>query len=320
MTVPEAIATTAAAGTGFDPSTDIDAFLRHIAVVRRMSAHTVAAYGRDLQRLAGFMREQGLSGWPALTPEHLRGLVAREHRRGLGGRSLARWLAAVRSFCRWLLRDGRIEGNPAAGLRAPKVARKLPAVLDVDATGAFLDGIAGHEDDPRMAARDRALFELAYSSGLRVSELVSVRWSDFSPDRSELRVSGKGNKTRIVPVGRAARAALEDWHSFSPGEGWVFPGRDGGHLTPRAVQIRIKLLGRRQGIAQRLHPHLLRHSCASHVLESSQDLRSVQELLGHADIATTQIYTHLDFQHLARVYDAAHPRARRRREGSGGGK
>src|SRR5690606_11591277 len=202
-------------------------------------------------------------------PEHLRGLVAREHRRGLGGKSLSRWLAAVRSFCRWLLRDGRINGNPAAGLRAPKVGRKLPGVLDADATGAFLDGIAGNEDDPRLAARDRALFELAYSSGLRVSELVSVRWIDFSPDRSDLRVVGKGSKTRIVPVGRSAREALDAWRSFSPGDGWVFPGRDGSRpLGDRAVQLRIKLLGQRQGIAQRLHPHLLRHSCASHVLES----------------------------------------------------
>ncbi|MFB9068153.1 tyrosine recombinase XerC [Pseudofulvimonas gallinarii] len=297
---------------GFDPAADVEAFLQHLAVVRRLSDNTLAAYRRDLQRLLAFLNENALADWRALDPEHLRGLVAREHRRGLSGKSLARWLAAVRSFCRWLLRDGRLDGNPAAGLRAPKVGRKLPSVLDADATGAFLDGIAGHEDDPRLAARDRALFELAYSSGLRVSELVAVRWTDFSPDRTELRVVGKGGKTRIVPVGRSAREALDDWRGFSPGDDWVFPGRDGKHLGARAVQIRIRLLGQRQGIAQRLHPHLLRHSCASHVLESSQDLRSVQELLGHADIATTQIYTHLDFQHLARVYDAAHPRARRK--------
>ena len=295
----------------FDPATDVATFLDHLAVERRLSANTVAAYRRDLTRLSSAVAEQELDSWRDLHSELLRSLVAREHRRGLSGRSLARWLAAVRSFCRWLLREGRIDSNPAVGLRAPKSGRKLPAVLDADALGAFLDSIDG---DPVLAARDRALFELAYSSGLRVSELVAVRWGDFDPAMSELRVIGKGGKMRVVPVGQAARTALDAWRSVRPGTigDFVFPGRDGDHLTPRAVQLRIKQRAKQQGIAQRMHPHLLRHSCASHVLESSQDLRGVQELLGHADIATTQIYTHLDFQHLARVYDDAHPRARRR--------
>lgn len=295
----------------FDPAADAAAFLDHLAVERRLSTNTVDAYSRDLSRLSSAVVEQKLDGWRDLHAEQLRSLVAREHRRGLSGRSLARWLAAVRSFCRWLLREGRIDSNPAAGLRAPKSGRKLPAVLDADALGAFLDGIDG---DPMLVARDRALFELAYSSGLRVGELVAVRWGDFDPAMTELRVVGKGGKMRVVPVGRAARTALDTWRHLRPGAigDFIFPGRDGDHLSPRAVQLRIKQRARQQGIAQRLHPHLLRHSCASHVLESSQDLRGVQELLGHADIATTQIYTHLDFQHLARVYDAAHPRARRK--------
>lgn len=300
----------------FDPDADIRTYLDHLKVVRRLSDNTLAAYGRDLARLTGHVRELALADWQALHGEQLRALVAREHRRGLGGRSLARWLSAVRSFFAWLLRNGRVEANPAVGLRAPKTGRKLPGVLDTDAMAAFLDGIDG---DPMLAARDRALFELAYSSGLRVSELVAVRWGDFAPVLDELRVTGKGGRTRLVPVGRSAREALQAWRALRGGGTTdpVFPGRGGRHLGVRAVQLRIKQLARIQGLAQRMHPHLLRHSCASHVLESSQDLRGVQELLGHADIATTQIYTHLDFQHLARVYDAAHPRARRRKDSDG---
>ncbi len=300
----------------FDPAADRDAFLEHLRVARRLSDNTLAAYRRDLDRLLADAQVQALADWRELHGEQLRAIVTRGHRQGLNGRSLARWLSAVRSFCRWLLREGRLTANPAAGLRAPKAPRKLPAVLDADAMGAFLDNI-GNDDsnDPLLGARDRALFELAYSSGLRVSELVAVRWHDFGTGMDELRVTGKGNKTRVVPVGSKARAALADWRALQSPAEFVFPGRSGGHLGARAVQIRLRQLGLRQGVAQRLHPHLLRHSCASHVLESSQDLRGVQELLGHADIATTQIYTHLDFQHLARVYDNAHPRARRKSRG-----
>ena len=298
----------------FDPAADVDAFLGYMALERQLSVNTIGAYRLDLARLTGYIGESALTDWRGLHPEQLRALVAREHRRGLGGRSLARWLAAVRSFCRWLLRDGRIDANPAAGLRGPKSRRKLPAVLDADALGAFLDGIDGSDGDPQLAARDRALFELAYSSALRVSELVAARWSDVGAGMDELRVLGKGGKERIVPVGRAARRALDAWQAMHPGGDFVFPGREGrAHIGARAVQLRIRQRALQQGVPQRLHPHLLRHSCASHVLESSQDLRGVQELLGHADIATTQIYTHLDFQHLARVYDGAHPRARRKR-------
>jgi len=294
----------------FNPSADVDAFLGYLAVERQLSANTISAYRRDLARLTGFAIAEPLADWRALHGEQLRTLVAREHRRGMDGKSIARWLAAVRSFCRWLLRENRIDSNPANGLRAPKSGRKLPAVLDADALGAFLDGIDG---DPHLAARDRALFELAYSSALRVSELVSTRWSDFGVAMGELRVVGKGGKERVVPVGRAALNALEAWRMMHPGGDFVFPGRNADtHIGARAVQLRIRQRALQQGVPQRLHPHLLRHSCASHVLESSQDLRGVQELLGHADIATTQIYTHLDFQHLARVYDGAHPRARRK--------
>lgn len=307
----------AGAAPGFDPAADVEAFLRHLAVARRLSPHTLDAYRRDLRRLLAWVEEARLPGWQALATEPLRGLVAREFRRGLSGRSLARWLAALRSFCRWLLREGAIAHNPAAGLRAPRGARRLPRVLDADAMAAFLDGIGAGEGeagdgDAGRAARDRALFELAYSSGLRVSELVGARWRDADAGLTELRVAGKGGKTRVVPVGSAARAALAAWRELTGGGEFIFPGRAGGHLAVRTVQARLHRLGQAQGLAQRLHPHLLRHSCASHVLESSQDLRGVQELLGHADIATTQVYTHLDFQHLARVYDAAHPRARRK--------
>ncbi|MBX3724998.1 MAG: tyrosine recombinase XerC [Xanthomonadales bacterium] len=303
----------AGAAPGFDPVADVEAFLRHLEVARRLSPHTLSAYRRDLRRLLVWVGEQALPGWQALATEPLRGLVAREYRRGLSGRSLARWLAALRSFCRWLLREGAIAHNPAVGLRAPRSGRRLPRVLDADAMAAFLDGLGDADgDDPVRGARDRALFELAYSSGLRVSELVGARWRDADAGLTELRVTGKGGKTRVVPVGAAARTALARWRALSGGADHIFPGRAGGHLSVRTVQARLHHLSLVHGLPQRLHPHLLRHSCASHVLESSQDLRGVQELLGHADISTTQVYTHLDFQHLARVYDAAHPRARRK--------
>ena len=212
---------------------------------------------------------------------------------------------------RWLLKQGRIATNPTDGVRAPKAPRKLPQVLDVDEAGALV----GSDSGGRLALRDRAMLELFYSSGLRLSELVGLRWQDLDLQGGEVRVLGKGSKTRVLPVGRHALAALralgaaQGMRAESP----IFRGRGGAPIHPRTVQLRLKTLALQQGMPRHVHPHLLRHTFASHMLESSGDLRAVQELLGHADIATTQIYTHLDFQHLARVYDAAHPRARRKR-------
>jgi len=288
---------------------DIDAFLAHLSVERQVSAHTLDAYRRDLAALAKWTAAQQLA-LIALPAEQLRAFVAAEHRRGLSPKSLQRRLSACRSFYRWLLRHGRIVANPAAAIRAPKAPRKLPQVLDVDEASRLVEV----PTDAPLGLRDRALLELFYSSGLRLSELCGLRWHDVDLNEGLVQVLGKGRKQRSVPVGSHARAALSAWRAEQrpASDAPVFPGRNGA-ITPRAVQLRLRQLAQRQGLFKRVHPHLLRHSFASHVLESSGDLRGVQELLGHADIATTQIYTHLDFQHLAKVYDAAHPRAKRKR-------
>ncbi|MFV3331317.1 tyrosine recombinase XerC [Pseudomonas sp. NY15437] len=290
----------------------INAYLEHLRSERQVSVHTLDGYRRDLLRLAALCEKSSLTEWPALQVRDLRLFVARLHQQGLASRSLARLLSATRGLFQYLIREGVCRHNPADGLAAPKGARKLPRTLDTDRTAQLLDG--GVEDD-FIARRDQALLELFYSSGLRLSELVALdlEWLDLQDGL--VRVHGKGNKVRELPVGRAARQAIEQWLPLralaSPQDNAVFIGRSGKRLTPRAVQLRVREAGVRE-LGQHLHPHMLRHSFASHMLESSQDLRAVQELLGHADIATTQIYTHLDFQHLATVYDQAHPRARRK--------
>lgn len=285
-------------------------FLAHLQIERRMSAHTLDAYRRDLDALAAWATAQGIADPETLNAEQLRAFIAAEHRRGMSPKSLQRRLSACRSFYRWLLKHGRIAASPAAGIRAPKAPRKLPQVLDVDEAVQLVE----LPTDAPLGLRDRAMLELFYSSGLRLSELCALRWRDLDLADGLVTVLGKGGKQRSVPVGSHARKALDDWRRESQGQtdGAVFPGRGGAPIGARAVQIRLRQLAQRQGLFKRVHPHLLRHSFASHVLESSGDLRGVQELLGHADIATTQIYTHLDYQHLARVYDGAHPRAKRK--------
>lgn len=287
----------------------IEAFLAHLQVERRMSAHTLDAYRRDLQALADWSAAQGVTATEAVDSEQLRGFIAAEHRRGLAPKSLQRRLSACRSYYAWLLKHGRIAASPAAALRAPKAPRKLPQVLDADEASRLVEV----PTDVPLGVRDRALLELFYSSGLRLSELCALRWRDLDLGSGFVTVLGKGGKQRKVPVGSHARNALQSWRSEQApaNDAPVFPGRNGGPISQRAVQIRMKLLAHRQGMFKHVHPHMLRHSFASHILESSGDLRGVQELLGHADIATTQIYTHLDFQHLAKVYDGAHPRAKR---------
>ena len=275
-----------------------------------MSPHTLDAYRRDLSALSQWTDAQGQTDPLQLHAEQLRAFVAAEHRRGLSPKSLQRRLSACRCFYGWLLKQGRIAASPAAVIRAPKAPRKLPQVLDPDEAKALVEV----PTDVPLGLRDRAMLELFYSSGLRLSELCGLHWRDLDLADALVTVLGKGAKQRSVPLGSHARKALAEWRA-STGAGTdapVFPGRAGRPITSRAVQLRIRLLAQRQGLFKRVHPHLLRHSFASHILESSGDLRGVQELLGHADIATTQIYTHLDFQHLAKVYDAAHPRARRK--------
>lgn len=289
---------------------DTARFLEYLKVERRYSPGTLRNYTHALDALTRFANGLALRDWNELRGEQLQTFIANEHRRGLEPPSLRAMLSAFRSFFRFLARDGKLQNNPAAGVRSPKVRRKLPEVLDVDEAATLVDVTA---NDP-LALRDHAMLELLYSSGLRVSELCGVRWRDLDTDEGLLRVTGKGNKTRIVPVGRMALTALAALRD-SQGAGAddpVLRGRSDHALTPGAVRAAIKRRARAQGVWKRVYPHLLRHSCASHLLESSGNLRAVQELLGHADIGTTQIYTHLDFQHLAKVYDAAHPRAKRK--------
>ena len=292
----------------------IERFLTHLRNERRLSPHTSSNYARDLAALATFCDTQGVADWKALDNFHVRSFAAREHRNGLGPRSIQRRLSGSRSFLAFLIREGELKANPADGIRAPKAPKRLPKTLDADRMTALLEP---PEDDP-LARRDHAMMELLYSSGLRLAELVGLDLTDLDLGDRTVRVLGKGAKTRVLPVGRHAATAVSGWIAdraaiAAAGETAVFVGQHGRRLGVRAVQRRIERAAQRRGIDIRVHPHLFRHSFATHLLESSADLRGVQELLGHADISTTQVYTHLDFQHLARIYDQAHPRARRRK-------
>ncbi|BAU47101.1 tyrosine recombinase XerC [Sulfurifustis variabilis] len=293
----------------------IERFLDHLRNERRLAALTAAGYRRDLLRLKAFRERLSIDDWTRLDPAAVRQYVGELHRKGLDGRSIRRHLAATRSFYRFLLKEGLAARDPAAGMTAPRAARRLPKVLNPDEVARLVEIPVVSDAD----ARDRALLELFYSSGLRLGEITALDLTDLDVADGTVRATGKGAKTRVVPVGNKARAALGEWLSRRkalavPDETAVFVGHRGRRLGRRAVQAIVARRARAQGLAQPAHPHMLRHSFASHLLESSSDLRAVQELLGHANIATTQVYTHLDFQHLAKVYDQAHPRARRRRE------
>jgi len=295
------------------PARQLEQFLDHLRDERRLSPRTVLNYRRDLEQVLGWLEAQGVTGWADLDSHRVRAYIAGRHRAGLAAKSLQRELSALRSLYRYLLREGLARNNPAQGVRAPKVRRKLPVTLDADQMGRLLDQGA---DDP-LELRDLAMLELFYSSGLRLAELVSVDLGDIDPADASLEVTGKGAKSRRVPVGGKALAALRRWLEVrgalaNSQEPALFVSRRGNRIHPRTVQARVSRWAVAKGAPRGLHPHLMRHSFASHLLESSGDLRAVQELLGHADIATTQIYTHLDFQHLARVYDQAHPRARKK--------
>jgi len=292
----------------------VDRFFTHTRTERRLSPHTTSNYRRDIEAFAAFCDREKLAGWGQVDNFHVRSFAAREHRNGLSPRSIQRRLSALRSFFTFLVRERALKANPATEIRAPKAAKRLPKTLDADRMARLLEPPA---DDP-LARRDHAMMELLYSSGLRLAELVGVDLTDIDLGDRTVRVLGKGSKTRVVPVGRHAVAAIQAWLKdrgalARPDTTALFVGQTGGRLGVRGVQQRIERAARRQGIDARVHPHMFRHSFATHLLESSGDLRGVQELLGHADISTTQVYTHLDFQHLARIYDKAHPRARRRK-------
>jgi integrase/recombinase XerC len=291
----------------------LQAFLDHLAHERRLSSNTITAYRRDLDAFAAELQRIEITD-PAKVNEHqVRALIARRHRQGLGPRSIQRLLSSIRSFYRYLMREGLSGGNPAAAVKAPKAPKKLPQTLDTDAVARLLD----FEAATPLAIRDKAIMELFYSSGLRLSELATLRWDELDLASGLLRVTGKGNKTRMVPIGSVASKALVEWRKVRGNfagfeQPCIFVSNRGTPISVRTIQSRIRYWAKKQGLPQQVHPHLLRHSFASHILESSGDLRAVQELLGHADISTTQVYTHLDFQHLASVYDKTHPRAKKK--------
>jgi len=313
----------------------IERFASHLTHERRMSGHTVAAYRHDLLRLRSFCDERRITRWNTLDNAQVRTFAATEHASGVGPRSLQRRLSAVRAFYEFMLREGHCGRNPARDVRAPKTKKRLPTTLDADQMARLLE----FRVCDSLSARDKAIMELFYSSGLRLSELVGLDIGAVDLADRTVRVVGKGSKTRLLPIGRYAIDALQKWlieraalakpavPAAKPKRGAlakgaaplhgdelaIFIGRTGRRLGVRAVQMRVGVWARRQGLGVHVHPHMLRHSFATHLLESSGNLRGVQELLGHADIGTTQIYTHLDFQHLAKVYDATHPRARRQR-------
>ncbi|PCI69904.1 MAG: tyrosine recombinase XerC [Piscirickettsiaceae bacterium] len=294
----------------------IQQFIHALRNERRLSDNTLKAYTRDLAQLVSFCESKKISGWGALDVHDIRQFMSERHRNGLGARSLQRELSACRTFFDFLIKHQNLPYNPAKTVRAPKAAKALPHVLDVDQINAMLD--VPVTDD--LDIRDVAMWEVMYSSGLRVSEIVDLNLFDMDFAARTVQVmKGKGNKSRLLPIGRKAIKALQSWLTvrdnwLKDGEFALFMGKKGQRLTTRSVQLRLERWRKKIGLQGKLTPHMLRHSFASHMLESSQDLRAVQELLGHSNISTTQVYTHLDFQHLASVYDQAHPRAKQKKK------
>jgi integrase/recombinase XerC len=291
-------------------------FLAHLSSERRLSPHTDSNYKRDLKLFAAFCTKEGLVEWRAVDSQHVRMFAAAEFRRGSSARTIQRRLSALRSFFNYLIRESVLTANPAGEVQAPKAKKRLPETIDVDQMTRLLS----FRTDETLGVRDKAMMELFYSSGLRLAELVGLDLHDIDLADRTVRVIGKGQKGRIVPVGSRAVTAISHWLKergavATIAETALFVGQNGARLGPRSVQRRIATWAKRQGLGVHVHPHMFRHSFATHLLESSQDLRGVQELLGHANISTTQVYTHLDFQHLAKIYDQAHPRARKRARG-----
>ena len=322
MSADASLNTDADAGLNTAEHPRVRRYLDGLRFERRLSEHTIAGYRRDLREFTRWLG--GDMAWGAVTTAHVRDFAAAAHRRGQSPASIQRALSSIRNFFKHLLREGVVEANPARAVTAPKAAKKLPRALDVDDVSRLLDIAPTDASTDVLTRRDRAVAELFYSSGLRLSELAGLNLRDLDLAAGVVRVTGKGNQQREAPVGRLAAGALAEWlkvraellpRRAAAGADFnnaVFLSRRGSRLSVRAIQTRLEYWARRRGLGGRVHPHMLRHSFATHMLESCGDLRAVQELLGHADISTTQVYTHLDFEHLARVYDAAHPRARRR--------
>ncbi|PKH19596.1 tyrosine recombinase XerC [Enterobacterales bacterium CwR94] len=289
----------------------VTAFLRYLKVERQLSPLTQKNYAQQLDALIALMEEMRIARWPALDAAAVRSLAARSRRAGLQPASLALRLSALRSFLDWQVSQGVLKANPAKGIATPRAPRHLPKNIDVDEVNRLLT----IDDNDPLAVRDRAMLEVMYGAGLRLSELTGIDISHLDLAVGEVWVLGKGSKERRLPIGRTAATWLEKWllmrDLLGPQDNAVFISSQGKRISTRNVQKRFAEWGVKQGVSSHIHPHKLRHSFATHMLESSGDLRAVQELLGHANLSTTQIYTHLDFQHLASVYDAAHPRAKR---------
>ncbi len=295
-------------------SLDFSSFIDYLSYEKRYSPHTISGYRRDLERFVAFLKTQQIDDFASVTPAQIRHFITQTHADGLGSKSLQRLLSSVRGLFRLLLRDGKVDSNPARDISAPKAEKRLPKSLEIEQVERLL---AIPTDTP-LAARDLAMMELFYSSGLRLAEIAGLNLDDLDLASALVRVTGKGSRQRVVPVGRKAIDALQRWQTSRPrlaadGETALFVNNKGSRLSHRSIQRRLDHWAKRQGLDQHVHPHRLRHAFATHLLQSSGDIRAVQELLGHANISTTQIYTHLDFQYLARAYDQAHPRAKRKR-------
>ncbi len=290
-------------------------FITQLTFEKRASLHTIKNYKRDISQIEQYCTKKGINLWSELTQSDIRSHIAGRHRNGLSGKTIQRELSAIRSFFNFLLKQNLIESNPAQHIKAPKQTRKLPKTLDVDQINGLLDA----KTDSILEIRDLAMFELFYSAGIRLSELSALNLNDIDiADKTLLIRSGKGNNSRILPVGSKAINALNLWlkqrtNNLAPTENALFTSNRGTRLGQRSIELRLAQWCKKKGINELINPHMLRHSFASHLLESSQDLRAVQELLGHSNISTTQIYTHLDFQHLAAIYDQSHPRAKKNR-------
>lgn len=286
-------------------------FLR---IERQASSHTLSNYQRQLKAVCELLNQAGISDWQSVEPTTVRWILTQSHKQGLSAKSIGLRLVALRQFLAFLVRQGMLTVNVAIGIKPPKVSKHLPKNVDVEQLAKLLDV----ESDKEQDLRDLAVMELAYSSGLRLSELQGLNLADMDLSAQEVRVVGKGSKERVVPIGSKAVQALSKWlavrNVFNPVDNAVFINQRGKRLSHRSIQLIMQKWGKKQGLDSHLHPHKLRHSFATHMLEASQDLRAVQELLGHSQLSTTQIYTHLDFQHLANIYDTAHPRARRKKE------
>ncbi len=290
----------------------IDDFISMLRIERQLSKNTLVSYRRDIEGFQFYLLKNEVNNWSEVTEKQVQSYVASRFRNGLTGRSLQRALSSIRMLYEYLLMHSKAMVNPAKNIHAPKTVTKLPAFLDVDLTEQLLN----RESDNSLIVRDKAMFELFYSSGLRLSELVSINLIDLDMTEFDIRVTGKGNKTRILPIGKQAMIAIAKWLTYrsdfiKEDSDALFLNRQGRRISQRSVQLRLKQWANEQNIDMNVHPHMLRHSFASHMLEGSGDIRAVQELLGHEDISSTQIYTHIDFQHLANVYDKAHPRSRK---------